>query len=133
MATLPGSQAPICEHDRIGGEPDALAVRSNDNALSKPAALGKVLENLELAERTTGQPRRITISTVIEHGTSAKSNDFWTGCAEQDCFFCGAVREMEKMPIWRYCKIQVSSAGGQNHRAGRKRSSAHINGTPRTI
>src|SRR4030081_2901126 len=36
------------------------------NPLSKPAALPKVLENLELAQELLGSPRRITISTLIE-------------------------------------------------------------------
>src|SRR5467141_1983815 len=44
---------------------DALAVDPT-NPLSKPAALPKVLENLELAKEQMGSARRITISTVIE-------------------------------------------------------------------
>jgi len=42
---------------------DALAVDPT-NPLSKPAALPKVLENLEFAKERLGSPRRIT----IQHG-----------------------------------------------------------------
>src|SRR5438132_13746742 len=41
---------------------DALATDPT-NPLSKPAALPKVLENLQLAKELLGSPRRITIST----------------------------------------------------------------------
>ena len=36
------------------------------NPLSKPAALPKVMENLQFAKERLGNPRKITISTVIE-------------------------------------------------------------------
>ena len=43
------------------------ALRSDPtNPLSKPAALPKVMENLQFAKERLGSPRRITISTVIE-------------------------------------------------------------------
>ncbi len=42
------------------------------NALSKPAALPKVMENLQFAKERFGNPRKITISTVIEEWNIAE-------------------------------------------------------------
>src|SRR5256884_86678 len=61
---------------------DALAADPT-NPLSKPAALPKVLENLELAKELLGNPRRITISTVIEQWNIGEVEKLLDWCGEQ--------------------------------------------------
>jgi molybdenum cofactor biosynthesis enzyme MoaA len=69
------------------------ALRSDPtNPLSKPAALPKVMENLEFAKERLGSPRRITISTV---------NDFWIGAASRDLCSRRNRRRWRRCRIWR--------------------------------
>ncbi len=65
---------------------DALAADPT-NPLSKPAALPKVLENLELAKELLGSPRRITISTVIEQWNVGEVERLLDWCGEQGYVF----------------------------------------------
>ena len=57
------------------------------NPLSKPAALPKVLENITLAKSRLGDPRRITISTVIEEWNISEIERILDWCGEQGFFF----------------------------------------------
>jgi len=43
-------------------------------------------------ERTTGQPRRITISTVIEQWNVGEVETIADWCGSKDCFFAAPVR-----------------------------------------
>src|SRR5207247_5042404 len=76
---------------------DALAADPT-NPLSKPAALPKVLENLELAKEQLGSPRRITISTVIEQWNIAEVERLLNWCGEQGFGFAAQSEQLEKMP-----------------------------------
>jgi len=103
------------------------------NALSKPAALPKVLENLELAKERLGSPRRITISTVIEEWNLGEVERLLDWCGEQGFIFAAQSAQMEKMPnlsLLRNAKYQALV----DKIIERRRSGAQpINGTPRTI
>src|ERR1700748_2211196 len=68
------------------------------NALSKPAALPKVMENLQFAKERLGCPRRITISTVIEEWNIAEVERLLDWCGEQGFVFAAQSAQMEKMP-----------------------------------
>src|SRR5215470_15590392 len=68
------------------------------NPLSKPAALPKVLENLQLAKEKLGNPRRITISTVIEEWNIGQVERLLDWCGEQGFVFAAQSAQMEKMP-----------------------------------
>lgn len=61
---------------------DALA-SDPTNPLSKPAALPKVMENLEFAKERLGSARRITISTVIEEWNIGEVERLLDWCGEQ--------------------------------------------------
>lgn len=111
---------------------DALAADPT-NPLSKPAALPKVLENLAFAKERIGNPRRITISTVIEEWNLGEVERLLDWCGEQGFVFAAQSAQMEKMPNLallrnpRYQElvdkiIERRRSGGQA-----------INGTPRTI
>src|SRR5467141_3495156 len=93
---------------------DALAADPT-NPLSKPAALPKVLENLELAKEQLGSPRRITISTVIEQWNIGEVERLLDWCGEQGFVFAAQSAQMEKIIERRRKGVQP------------------INGTPRTI
>ena len=69
---------------------DALAADPT-NPLSKPAALPKVLENLELAKEQLGSPRRITISTVIEEWNIGRSGAAAGLVRRAGICVCGAI------------------------------------------
>src|SRR5229473_1262853 len=93
---------------------DALAVDPT-NPLSKPAALPKVLENLELAKEQLGSPRRITISTVIEQWNVGEVERLLDWCGEQGFVFAAQSAQLDKI-IER-----------------RRNGTQPINGTARTI
>src|SRR6266403_1752051 len=61
---------------------DALAADPT-NPLSKPAALPKVMENLEFAKERLWSPRRITISTVIEEWNIGEVERLLDWCGAQ--------------------------------------------------
>jgi len=111
---------------------DALAADPT-NPLSKPAALPKVLENLQLAKEKLGNPRRITISTVIEEWNIGQVERLLDWCGEQGFVFAAQSAQMEKMPnlaLLRNPGYQVLV----DKIIERRRSNAQaINGTPKTI
>jgi molybdenum cofactor biosynthesis enzyme MoaA len=101
---------------------DALAADPT-NPLSKPAALPKVMENLEFAKERLGSPRRITISTVIEEWNIGEVERLLDWCGEQGFVFAAQSAQMEKMPnlaLLRNAKYQAlvekSSRGGARER-----------------
>src|SRR5438105_993465 len=76
---------------------DALAADPS-NPLSKPAALPKVMQNLAFARERLGNPRRITISTVIEEWNLGEVEKLLDWCGEQNFVFAAQSAQMEKMP-----------------------------------
>src|SRR5216684_7257994 len=88
---------------------DALAADPT-NPLSKPAALPKVMENLEFAKGRLGSPRRITISTVIEEWNIGEVERLLDWCGEQGFVFAAQSAQMDKMPnlaLLRNAKYQA--------------------------
>lgn len=111
---------------------DALAADPT-NPLSKPAALPKVLENLAWAKQYLRNPRRITISTVIEEWNLAEVDRLLDWCGEQGFVFAAQSAQMDKMPnlaLLRNPRYQVLV---DKIIARRRAGSQAINGTPRTI
>jgi MoaA/NifB/PqqE/SkfB family radical SAM enzyme len=103
------------------------------NPLSKPAALPKVMENLALAKRHFGNPRKITISTVIEEWNLAEVERLMDWCGEQGFVFAAQSAQNDKMPnlaLLRSPKYQsLVDKIIERRREGRQA----INGTPKTI
>jgi MoaA/NifB/PqqE/SkfB family radical SAM enzyme len=111
---------------------DALAADPT-NPLSKPAALPKVMENLEFAKERLGSPRRITISTVIEEWNIGEVERLLDWCGEQGFVFAAQSAQMEKMPnlaLLRSAKYQTLV---DKIIARRRAGTQAINGTPKTI
>jgi MoaA/NifB/PqqE/SkfB family radical SAM enzyme len=111
---------------------DALAADPT-NPLSKPAALPKVLENLEFAKEQLGSPRRITISTVIEEWNLGEVERLLDWCGEQGFVFAAQSAQMEKMPNLALLKNPRYQALVDKIIDRRRRGSQPINGTPKTI
>jgi MoaA/NifB/PqqE/SkfB family radical SAM enzyme len=111
---------------------DALAADPT-NPLSKPAALPKVLENLELAKELLGSPRRITISTVIEQWNVSEVERLLDWCGEQGFVFAAQSAQMEKMPNLALLKNPQYHALVDKIIERRRSGTQPINGTPRTI
>jgi MoaA/NifB/PqqE/SkfB family radical SAM enzyme len=111
---------------------DALAA-DPANPLSKPAALPKVLENLERAKEQLGSPRRITISTVIEEWNLGEVERLLDWCGEQGFVFAAQSAQMEKMPNLALLKNPRYQALVDTIIARRRENKQAINGTPRTI
>src|SRR5260370_28325873 len=111
---------------------DALAADPT-NPLSKPAALPKVLENLELAKELLGSPRRITISTVIEQWNVGEVERLLDWCGEQGFVFAAQSAQMEKMPNLALLKNAQYQALVDKIIERRRKGVQPINGTPRTI
>jgi MoaA/NifB/PqqE/SkfB family radical SAM enzyme len=103
------------------------------NALSKPAALPKVLENLQLAKGRFGHPRKITISTVIEEWNIAEVERLLDWCGEQGFVFAAQSAQMEKMPNLALLRNPNYQALVDTIIARRRENKQPINGTPRTI
>ena len=103
------------------------------NPLSKPAALPKVLENLQLAKERLGNPRRITISTVIEEWNIGQVSRLLDWCGEQGFVFAAQSAQIDKMPnlaLLRNARYQELV----DKIIQRRRDGAQpINGTPRSI
>src|SRR5258708_5577103 len=74
---------------------DALAADPT-NPLSKPAALPKVMENLEFAKERLGGARRITISTVIEEWNIGEVERLLDLCGEAGFVLAAQSAEMGK-------------------------------------
>jgi MoaA/NifB/PqqE/SkfB family radical SAM enzyme len=111
---------------------DALSTDPT-NPLSKPAALPKVLENLELAKELLGSPRRITISTVIEQWNVSEVERLLDWCGEQGFVFAAQSAQMEKMPNLALLKNPQYQALVDKIIERRRSGTQPINGTPRTI
>jgi MoaA/NifB/PqqE/SkfB family radical SAM enzyme len=110
------------------------ALRSDPtNPLSKPAALPKVLENLQFAKERLGSPRRITISTVIEEWNIAEVERLLDWCGEQGFVFAAQSAQMEKMPNLALLKNPRYQALVDTIIERRRENKQPINGTPRTI
>ncbi|GAC1626365.1 MAG: hypothetical protein PVS2B2_08480 [Candidatus Acidiferrum sp.] len=111
---------------------DALSADPT-NPLSKPAALPKVLENLQLAASTLGNPRRITISTVIEEWNISEVERLLDWCGEQGYVFAAQSAQMEKMPNLKLLGNPRYHALVDKIIERRRAGLQPINGTPRTI
>jgi MoaA/NifB/PqqE/SkfB family radical SAM enzyme len=103
------------------------------NPLSKPAALPKVMENLQFAKLRLGSPRRITISTVIEEWNIAEVERLLDWCGEQGFVFAAQSAQMEKMPNLALLRNPRYQALVDTIIARRRENKQPINGTPRTI
>lgn len=103
------------------------------NALSKPAALPKVMENLQFAKERFGNPRKITISTVIEEWNIAEVERLLYWCGEQGFVFAAQSAQMEKMPNLALLRNPKYQALVDTIIARRRENKQPINGTPRTI
>ena len=103
------------------------------NPLSKPAALPKVLENLALAKERLVDPRRITISTVIEEWNIAEVERLLDWCGEQGFVFAAQSAQMEKMPNLALLKNPQYQSLVDKIIERRRSGEQAINGTPRTI
>src|SRR3977135_2822662 len=111
---------------------DALAADPT-NPLSKPAALPKVLENLELAKELLGSPRRITISTVIEQWNIGEVERLLDWCGEQGFVFAAQSAQMEKMPNLELLKNPKYQALVDKIIERRRDGTQTINRPPRTL
>jgi MoaA/NifB/PqqE/SkfB family radical SAM enzyme len=111
---------------------DALAADPT-NPLSKPAALPKVLENLEFAKEVLGSPRKITISTVIEEWNIGEVERLLDWCGEQGFVFAAQSAQMGKMPNLALLKNPRYHALVDKIIERRRSGRQPINGTPRTI
>src|SRR5580658_1603810 len=103
------------------------------NPLSKPAALPKVMENLQFAKERLGNPRKITISTVIEEWNIAEVERLLDWCGEQGFVFAAQSAQMEKMPNLALLRNPKYQALVDTIIARRRENKQPINGTPRTI
>jgi MoaA/NifB/PqqE/SkfB family radical SAM enzyme len=104
---------------------DALAADPT-NPLSKPAALPKVLEKL-------GNPKRITISTVIEEWNIGQVERLLDWCREQGFVFAAQSAQMEKMPNLALLRNAGYQALVDKIIERRRTNAQAINGTPKTI
>jgi MoaA/NifB/PqqE/SkfB family radical SAM enzyme len=111
---------------------DALA-SDPTNPLSKPAALPKVLENLELAKERLGSPKRITISTVIEEWNIGEVERLLDWCGEKGFVFAAQSAQNEKMPNLALLKKPKYHALVDKIIERRREGKQAINGTPKTI
>ena len=110
---------------------DALAADPT-NALSKPAALPKVMENLMMANARMGAGR-ITISTVIEEWNIGEVGRLLDWCGEQGFVFAAQSAQLEKMPNLALLKNPRYHELVDTIIARRRDSVQPINGTARTI
>jgi len=111
---------------------DALAP-DPANPLSKPAALPKVMENIALARESMGDPRRITISTVIEEWNVPEVERLLDWCGEQGFVFAAQSAQQEKMPNLTLLRSAKYQALVDKIIARRRARVQPINGTPRSI
>jgi MoaA/NifB/PqqE/SkfB family radical SAM enzyme len=111
---------------------DALAADPS-NALSKPAALPKVLRNLAMAKEVLGSAQRITISTVIEEWNIGEVERLLDWCGEEGFVFAAQSAQMEKMPNLKLAQNPKYQALVDKIIERRRSSTQPINGTPRAI
>lgn len=111
---------------------DALSADPT-NPLSKPAAVNKVLENLQFAKEKLGNAKRITISTVIEEWNIAEVERLLDWCGEQGFVFAAQSAQMEKMPNLALLRSAKYQALVDKIIERRRSGTQPINGTPKTI
>ena len=111
---------------------DALSTDPT-NPLSKPAALPRVMQNLEFATERLGSPRRITISTVIEEWNIGEVERLLDWSGEQGFVFAAQSAQMEKMPNLKLLQNPRYQALVDKIIARRRAGTQPINGTPKTI
>ena len=111
---------------------DAL-VTDPTSPLSKHAALPKVLENLSFAKERLSDPRRITISTVIEEWNLGEVERLLDWCGEQGFVFAAQSAQMGKMPNLALPRNPRYQALVDKIIERRRNGVQPINGTPRTI
>lgn len=110
---------------------DALAADPT-NALSKPAALPKVMENLQFAKQRLGAGR-ITISTVIEEWNIGEVERLLDWCGQEGFVFAAQSAQKEKMPNLALLQNPKYQALVDAIIARRGANAQPINGTPKTI
>lgn len=103
------------------------------NPLSKPAALPKVLENIQLAKSRMPHPSNITISTVIEEWNIAEIDRILDWCGEQGFIFATQSALREKMPNLRLRANPRYQQLVEKIVARRAAKAQPINGSPRSI
>lgn len=111
---------------------DALAPDPT-NALSKPAALPKVMENIALARERMGHAGRITISTVIEEWNVGEVERLLDWCAEEGFVFAAQAAQNDKLPNLTLLRSARYQALVDKIIARRRARAQAINGTPRSI
>lgn len=111
---------------------DALTMDPT-NALSKPAALPKVLENIALAKSRMPDPRTITISTVIEEWNIDEIERILDWTAEQGFVFATQSALREKMPNLRLVANPRYLELVRKIIERSRQKAQPINGTPRSI
>jgi MoaA/NifB/PqqE/SkfB family radical SAM enzyme len=111
---------------------DALAPDPT-SPLSKAAAVPKVLENIELASMRLGNPRRITISTVIEEWNISEVERILDWCGEKGFVFAAQSAQQEKMPNLTLLRSARYQALVDKIIERRRNKVQAINGTPGTI
>lgn len=111
---------------------DALTMDPT-NALSKPAALPKVMENIALARARMPHPRTITISTVIEEWNIGEIERILDWAGEQGFVFATQSALKEKLPNLRLIENQRYLDLVRKIIERRKQNIQPINGTPRSI
>jgi MoaA/NifB/PqqE/SkfB family radical SAM enzyme len=111
---------------------DALTMDPT-NALSKPAALPRVLENIALAKSRMPDPRTITISTVIEEWNIDEIERILDWAGEQGFVFATQSALREKMPNLRLVANQRYLDLVRKIIERSRQKAQPINGTPRSI
>ncbi len=111
---------------------DALTVDATRPA-SKPAALPKVLENLELAKSRMPHPGAITISTVIEEWNIGEIARILDWCGEQGFVFATQTALHDKMPNLRLRANPRYLQLVEKIIARRRENAQRINGTPKLL
>ena len=111
---------------------DALAADPS-NALSKPAALPKVLQNIELAKQAMGSPGHITISTVIEEWNIEEVEKLLDWCGQAGFVFAAQSAQNDKMPNLKLLQNAKYQALVDKIIARRRAKAQPINGTPSSI
>jgi len=111
---------------------DALAADPS-NALSKPAALPKVLQNIALAKQALGSPGKITISTVIEEWNIEEVEKLLDWCGQEGFIFAAQSAQNGKMPNLKLLQNAKYQALVDKIIARRRAKAQPINGTPSSI
>ena len=100
---------------------------------SKPAALPKVLENIQLAKSRMPRANNISISTVIEEWNVAEIERILDWCGEQGFVFATQSALKEKMPNLKLVADPKYLELVRKIIERRKQNLQPINGTPRSI